>query len=130
MGILSSIYGIIVIFPIVGYIIAFIISKLVLKNHKRAVFLAIDITTFIMIFSVHHIVKVVFNQSFFWLIIIIMLIFAAILVLYVYKTKGEIEYEKIFKSIWRMYFLLLLVTYVLLIFIGLYQTITSHLASW
>lgn len=129
MGILSSIYGIIVIFPLIGYLIAFVVLKLVLKNHRKAVLLAIDITTLIMIFSVHHLVKVIFNQSFFWLIVIIMLFFAAILVLYVYKTKGEIEYEKIFKSIWRMYFLILLVMYVLLMLIGIYQTITSHLTS-
>lgn len=130
MGILSSIYGIIIIFPLIGYLIAFIILKLALKNHKRAVFLAIDITTFIMLFSVHHLVKVIFNQSFFWLIVIIMLFFAALLVSYVYKTKGEIVYEKVFKSIWRMYFLILLVAYILLMLIGIYQTITSHIASW
>lgn len=130
MGILSSIYGIIVIFPLVGYLIAFVALKLALNNHKKAVFLAIDITTLIMFFSIHHLVKVIFNQSYLWLIVIIMLFFAAIFVLYVYKTKGEIVYEKIFKSIWRMYFIILLVAYILFMFIGIFQTITSHIASW
>jgi len=128
MGILSSIYGVIVMFPIVGYIIAFIIAKVIIRNHKKSVLIAVDITTFIMLLSVHHLVKVVFNQSFLGMIILILLVIAAVFVLYIYKAKGEIELDKVFKSIWRIYFILFVIAYIVLMIIGIYKNISLNIA--
>ena len=128
MGILSSIYGVIVMFPVVGYIIAFIIAKVIIRNHKKSVLIAVDITTFIMLLSVHHLVKVVFNQSFLGMIILILLVIAAIFVLYIYKAKGEIELDKVFKSIWRIYFILFVIAYIVLMIIGIYKNISFNIA--
>ena len=128
MGILSSIYGVIVMFPIVGYIIAFIIAKVIIKNHRKSVLLAVDITTFIMLLSVHHLVKVVYNQSYLGLIILILLVIAAVFVLYIYKSKGEIELAKVFKGIWRIYFILLVIAYIVFMIIGIYKNISFNIA--
>ena len=128
MGILSSIYGVIVMFPVVGYIIAFIIAKVIIRNHKKSVLIAVDITTFIMLLSVHHLVKVVFNQSFLGMIILILLVIAAVFVLYIYKAKGEIELDKVFKSIWRIYFILFVIAYIVLMIIGIYKNISLNIA--
>ena len=128
MGILSSIYGVIVMFPIIGYILAFIIAKATSRNHKKSVLLAVDITTFIMLLSVHHLVKVVFNQSYLGMIILILLVIAVVFVLFIYKSKGEIELDKVFKSIWRIYFILFVIAYIALMIIGIYKNISFNIA--
>ena len=128
MGILSSIYGIIVMFPIIGYILAFIVAKVTIKHHKKSVLLAVDVTTLILLLSVHHLVKVIFNQSFLGLIILILLVIAACFVLIIYKTKGELELDKVFKGIWRIYFILFVLAYIILMIIGLYKNISFNIA--
>ena len=81
-----------------------------------------------MLLSVHHLVKVVYNQSYLGLIILILLVIAAVFVLYIYKSKGEIELDKVFKGIWRIYFILLVIAYIVFMIIGIYKNISFNIA--
>lgn len=124
----SAIIALIVTFPLLGYLILFLISKRLTKNVRRAVSNALDGSVLILLFSVHFLILLIWQKSFFWIIILIMLVIALIFVLIHWKTKHEINFRPIFKGIWRTYFLLFTVAYVGLTLIGLWQRITYYLS--
>ncbi|MEI5906069.1 DUF3397 domain-containing protein [Bacillus spongiae] len=125
-NVLSSIGAVFVTIPLVGYFIVFIIVKQLSKQHRLAVSFAIDITTLLLLFAVHFIILTIWEQSFFWLIFLFMLIMGVGFILLYWKVKGEIIYSKIIKGFWRMNFLVLSFAYVTLLLFGLiYRLLTT-----
>lgn len=125
----SAIIALIVTFPFLGYIILFIISKLLTGNVRRSVHFAVDWSTILFVFSVHYLILVIWQESIFGIIMMIMLVIALIFVLVHWKTKHEINFRPLFKGIWRTYFLLFSIAYVVLLIIGLMQRITYYLST-
>ncbi|WP_374721965.1 DUF3397 domain-containing protein [Peribacillus tepidiphilus] len=105
--------------PILGYIVFFVISKQITKNHRKAVKASIDLSTILFICSVHYLIKAIWGLSLIWVIILTMLIMAIIVVLVHYKVKEEIVLDKIFKGFWRVNFLLFFCAYLLLVLYGM-----------
>jgi hypothetical protein len=105
--------------PILGYIVFFVISKQITKNHRKAVQASIDLSTILFICSVHYLIKAIWGLSLIWVIILTMLIMAIIVVLVHYKVKEEIVLDKIFKGFWRVNFLLFFCAYLLLVLYGM-----------
>lgn len=118
----------IVTIPFLGYIILFIICKQLTKNHRRSVFMALDWSTLLLIFSVHSLIMVIWDQSFFWVILLVMLIIAVIFILIHWKTKPEIVFLTIFRGYWRLNFLLFFTAYIVLMVIGLVQSVSGELS--
>ena len=52
----SSIIATFVTIPIFGYIIVFIVSKLLTKKHRKSVGIALDVTTLLLIICVHYLI--------------------------------------------------------------------------
>lgn len=105
--------------PVLGYIVFFVISKQITKNHRKAVQASIDLSTILFICSVHYLIKAIWGLSLIWVIILMMLIMAIIVVLVHYKVKEEIVLDKIFKGFWRVNFLLFFCAYLLLMLYGM-----------
>ncbi|WP_147531917.1 DUF3397 domain-containing protein [Bacillus marasmi] len=124
-SLIANVIAAIITIPLLGYIVVFSISKRIMKNHRRAFHMAIDWSTVFLIFAVHHLIIVIWEQSFFWLLAILMIIVASIFVLLHWKMKNEILILPILKGFWRMNFLLFFVAYIFLITFGLIQRLSS-----
>lgn len=124
-AIISNIIAAVITIPLLGYFLVFIISKLVLKNHRKAVRVAIDLSTLLLVIAVHHLIIVIWHQSYLWLLLILMILIAVVFVIIHWKTKHEILLLPILKGIWRMNFLLFLTAYMFLIAFGLIQRLSS-----
>ena len=105
--VISSIIATFVTIPLLGYIIVFVISKLLTKNHRKSVKIAIDITTLLFVISDYYFIKAIWGISLFWLILLIMVIIAIVFVFTHWKINHEIHFIKVFKGFWRFNFLLL-----------------------
>lgn len=127
-SIFSSIIATFVTIPLLGYLIVFIICKQITKKHRRSVHIALDITTLLFVFSVHHLILTIWEHNYFWLIILFMLIIAIAFVLVFWKVKKEIDFSRVFRGYWRFNFLLFLMAYVVLTIIGLVQSVNTFVA--
>jgi hypothetical protein len=127
-GFLSVAAATLVTLPLVGYLLMFIFSKQLTKNHKRSVQRAIDFSTLLFIISNHFLIVVIWGKSFLWLILLILITLAIIFVLYHWKVRQEIEYTRVFKGYWRMNFLLFFSSYVVLIIYGIIQRVSGVVA--
>ncbi|MGG4169681.1 DUF3397 domain-containing protein [Rossellomorea vietnamensis] len=118
-SIFSTIIAIFVMIPFLGYFISFILAKEILKSHRRAVHIAIDITTFLLIVSVHFIVLAIWKTSYLWLIFIVVCSIGGLFAIMYWKAKGEIDYPKVLRGFWRVNFLLFFTAYITLMITGL-----------
>ena len=65
-GIFSGFIASLISVPLLGYLAVFVISKQITGNHKQAVNLAIDFSTFLLVLSVHFLVITIWEKSFLW----------------------------------------------------------------
>ncbi|MBM4764032.1 DUF3397 domain-containing protein [Bacillus sp. B15-48] len=114
--------------PLIGYIVMFILSKQVTKNHRLSVLRAIDFSTLLFIISVHFLIHIIWGQSFLWVIFLFLILLAFCFVLLHWKYKQEINFPRVFKGYWRMNFFLFLFAYLVLIIVGLYQRVSGIVA--
>lgn len=124
-GFLSSIIATFVTIPLLGYIIVFMVVKLTTKKHRKSVHIAIDITTFLLIISVHYMILAIWHISLLWVIFLLMIIMAIIIVMVHWKVKQEIHFTKVIKSFWRINFLLFGLFYIILLLYGLVFNIST-----
>ncbi|MBM7654079.1 DUF3397 domain-containing protein [Neobacillus cucumis] len=117
--IFSSVLTLFFALPILGTILVFIVIKFILKSTKRSLHLALDYTTFLYIISVHFLIVTLWGKSFFWLIILVMLVLAMVFLLVHWKVKEEIIVKRVWKGFWRFNFILFFAAYFLLTFYGL-----------
>lgn len=118
-GFFSSIIATFVTIPLLGYIIVFIISKLITKKHRKSIGIALDVTTLLLIICVHYLIMAIWEISLLWLLFIILILTAAAFVVAHWKIKHEIHLTKVFKGCWRFNFLLFSFAYVVLLIYGL-----------
>ncbi|MCM3768579.1 DUF3397 domain-containing protein [Neobacillus niacini] len=105
--------------PFAGFLAVFIIGKLVTKNTRRSVHYALDYSAVFFIFSVHFLLKTIWGNSFFWLIILILILTAMVFVIVHWKVKQDINLKKVMKGFWRFNFLLFSLVYIGLTIYGL-----------
>ena len=117
--VISSIIATFVTIPLLGYIIVFVISKLLTKNHRKSVKIAIDVTTLLFVISDYYFIKAIWGVSLFWLILLIMMIIAITFVLAHWKINHEIQFIKVFRGFWRFNFLFFGFIYIVLLIYGL-----------
>ncbi|WP_268874668.1 DUF3397 domain-containing protein [Neobacillus drentensis] len=116
---LSSIISIFFALPFLGFLLVFIITKLVTNNNRKSVHRALDYTTILFVISVHFLIETIWGKSLFWLIILIMILIAMIFVFVHWKVKEEIVLRKVLKGFWRFNFILFLLAYITLTLYGL-----------
>ena len=119
MAFLSSIISIFFALPFLGFLLVFIITKLVTNNNRKSVHRALDYSTILFVISVHFLIETIWGKSLFWLIILIMILIAMIFVFVHWKVKEEIVLRKVLKGFWRFNFILFLLAYITLTLFGL-----------
>ena len=105
--------------PLSGTILVFTVFKLFQKTTKKALHMALDYTTILYIISVHFLIITLWEKSFFWLIILVMLVIAMVFVFVHWKVKEEIIVKRVWKGFWRVNFILFFFVYFVLTFYGL-----------
>ncbi|WP_077211425.1 DUF3397 domain-containing protein [Bacillus dakarensis] len=125
---LSFIAATFVTIPLLGYLIIFIVSKQVTKQHRRSVHLALDVSTVLFIISVHFLIVTIWEKSFLWLILLMMSSIGIVVVLAHWKLKQEVDFQKVFRGFWRVNFLLFFSAYMVLIIIGIIQSVTNSIS--
>jgi hypothetical protein len=118
INILTSIISVFFTVPLLGFFIVFYISKLITKNSRRSVHIALDYTTVLFIISVHFLVVTILGKSFFWLIILVIILSGMLFSVVHWKFKGEIVLNKVLKGIWRFNFLFFFTVYIALTIFG------------
>ncbi|MCS0787330.1 DUF3397 domain-containing protein [Cytobacillus pseudoceanisediminis] len=121
----SSLIATLVTIPLLGYLAVFIISKQITKKHKRSVHIALDVSTLFFILAVHYLIVVIWDKSYLWMIVLSLLITAVTFIIMHWRIKQEINLRALFKGFWRFNFLLYFTAYIVLMFIGLVQRVTS-----
>lgn len=120
---LQFILAAIVIFPIIAFLLMLIICrKFKLKKHK-AIGVAADVTTFILLFSVPIAIRSLWGQSIWTLMCVVLLVLAIIFTYLDWRTKKEIEVQPLLKKIWRVYFLLLSIAYFFIWIVGVAHSV-------
>ncbi|WP_174733829.1 DUF3397 domain-containing protein [Mesobacillus harenae] len=121
----SAFIATLVTIPLLGYLLVFILSKQITKNHRRSVRLAIDSSTFLFIVSVHFIIVAIWDRSYLWAILLLLIGIALIFVVIHWKFKEEIVLPKVFRGYWRFNFLLFFSAYIVLVLVGLVQRVSA-----
>lgn len=116
---LSSIISVFFTVPFLGLLFVFFVMKLVTKNTRKSVQVALDSTTILFIISVHFLILTIWDKSLIWLIILVMILIATVFVLVHWKVKEEIILKKVMKGFWRFNFILFLLAYLTLTLYGL-----------
>ncbi|MGM9928963.1 MAG: DUF3397 domain-containing protein [Bacillus sp. (in: firmicutes)] len=117
--VLSWFIATIVTVPIFGYLIVFIGIKQLTKNHRKAVSIASNCSTFLFIISVHFIVKTIWNISLLWIILLLMIALAMLVVIVHHKLKDDMQIPRIIKGIWKVNGLVFMILYCILMVTGI-----------
>jgi len=129
LNLTSQLISFLVVFPIFTLFIVFVISKSLTKKQRFSVHLALDISTFFFILSVHFLIRSIWNTSLLLYIVIFILLIGMLFVIIHWKWKEEIEYKKVFKGIWRVTFLCFFTLYVVLVIYGLVLSILKAIGT-
>ena len=124
-SILSSVLTVLFALPILGSILVFLFGKVITKNSRRSLHIALDYTTILYIISVHFLIVTIWEISLFWLIILIMIVIAMMFVLVHWKVKEEIILQKVMKGFWRFNFMLFFLVYIALTFYGVISSVVT-----
>jgi hypothetical protein len=126
VSILANLSATIITIPIIGLAVIYLLSKAFLKSRKKTWLFTIDLTTLLLMFSVHYLLLVLLGESFLW--IIVMIVFTIILFFgWVHWRKtNELNMRKVLKGSWRFTFLLLAASYLALLITGvIYSAISA-----
>ncbi|MGG3466566.1 DUF3397 domain-containing protein [Neobacillus pocheonensis] len=129
-SIISTVLTFFISLPFFGFLFTLFIFKLVTKNTRKSVHRALDYTTIFFIFSVHFLIITIWGKSLFWLIILIMIVFAMVFVIVHWKVKEEIVLKKVLKGFWRFNFIFFIIIYITLTLYGLiHRAVTFTFSS-
>ncbi|SFB35751.1 Protein of unknown function [Cohnella sp. OV330] len=115
---LVSAYAVLAIGSVIPFAAVYGISNMQTGDKKRAMGLAMDMTTIFLV----GIVSVLLNRAFgihmgFYMILLFMLLGAGLIGNAQYRLRGKVDGLKLFRAIWRLSFFGLAVLYVLLMLI-------------
>ncbi|GGJ86787.1 hypothetical protein GCM10007063_06640 [Lentibacillus kapialis] len=111
--------GFFITLPVLATVIVYVIGRKASRQNQKAVHTAVNWTTLLYIIAVIAMFKTIFGNSYFGIILLIMLMLFAIIVVIQWKVYTEIVFKKVLKVFWRICFLLFLLLYCLLTLTGI-----------
>ncbi|MEG0259854.1 MAG: DUF3397 domain-containing protein [Lysinibacillus sp.] len=125
--VLHIIVSLIIFCPVLIFVVTFFICKKIKFKATHAFGAASDMTTFWLFFSVPLAVSALWQVNI-GLILMIMALLLAILFTFVeWRSKKEIEVKPLLRKIWRLLFLLLSVSYIIICLVGLIMSVVEYL---
>jgi hypothetical protein len=122
---ISGLAAVFTLAPFLGYLTAFILMKQISGNHRKAVNTALNITTFLLIISVHFIILVIWDKPFIWVLLLMILTGTGILSIVHWRIREEIIFRKVIKGGWRLSFLIFSTAYIILLVYGIASSIAN-----
>jgi hypothetical protein len=126
---ISSIITIFLTVPLFGFFIIFVINKLITKNARKSFHKALDYSNILFILAVHFLLITIWGKSFFWWILLVLMIIAMVFVVIHWRIKGEIIFTKVFKGFWRFNFLIFFLAYISLTLFGILRSAVTFTFS-
>ncbi|WP_026700133.1 DUF3397 domain-containing protein [Salibacterium aidingense] len=100
--------------PLLAWYLVYIMVAKVTKNKGKAIRTAADTTTILFITAVHLLVMEIWGESYFWLLLLIILTTAVFFTIIHYRSGQDVEFMRLIKGIWRFTFFLFLAGYIIL----------------
>lgn len=120
--IIQYLISVMILLPLIPFLVTFFISKR--KNIASKAFgTAADVTTIFLLFSIPLMMKGIWNISIVWIMLAVLILIGIVFTYIDWRTKKEIEIFPLLKKIWRIYFILLTVTFILIWIVGLIMSI-------
>lgn len=122
---MSTFLHILIAFPVIGFVLVFIIVQLWKKDRKKSLAWAVNITNLLLIQAVTASYKVIWpdGASAWWLVLGLFAGLMALLAWLQIRLRGRISLKRISFSAWRLSFLVFSLTYLLLFGTGVWKTL-------
>lgn len=119
-NVLSNLFAFIVTLPFVGFLLLYVGFYLYFENRRSAIRWSMDITTFFLILSISIMYNKIFSSSFgFWLVIAVFLVLLGMIGGLQNQIRGTLHLAKMLRGAWRLGFVFLAFSYVLLFVWGI-----------
>lgn len=125
MNLIHNTGAIFIFAPFLAFILLIFLTRKKLK--RRAIGLSADVTTFLLFISVPVSMKALWDVEISFAVSVTAIIIAIILLIIEWKKSKEIEVLKYARKTWRLYFLLLSMSYILIWLTGLALTLISFI---
>ena len=113
-------------FPFFFTIISLFLLKKIGFSQSKALGYATDLTTPILFIALPIIVKSIWGWSIGAILLGVLLVIAIVLTYIEWRSQKEIDIPLLLKKIWRAYFLLLSVMYIVLMIVGIVYWIINY----
>ena len=123
MNLIHTIGAIFIFAPFLAFILLILLSRKKLK--RRAIGFSADVTTFLLFLSVPVSMEALWELNISFAVSVTAIVIAIILLVIEWKKSKEIEVLKYIRKTWRLYFLLLSISYILIWATGLALTVIS-----
>ncbi len=105
--------------PIPMTVIVYMLTRKVSRNKRKSLHVTVNSMTLLYILAVNATLGAIFGQSFFWYILIFLLVLLGMFVFLQWKYKEEIHFSKAWRGFWRFSFVLFAFIYIGLTLFGL-----------
>ncbi|MCD1261520.1 DUF3397 family protein [Paenibacillus athensensis] len=120
MNVLSTMYAVLAIFPLLTFVAVWLVAYVFVKDKKMTTRLSMDITMLFLIGSVSIMWNKLFQSTFgFWLIALLLLIAFGLIGGLQTHEKGRTDLLKVTRIVWRLGFMALTCCYVILFFLNI-----------
>lgn len=113
----------IILLPILVYMATYYVNKMIKKSPDHCHRISCDVTTLLLFFSVSLSIKGIWSIDVGAYIIAFALIVAMIITFIEWRIRKEIEIKLLLRTIWRIYFLLLSMSYFAIWIVGMIYSI-------
>lgn len=98
------------------------------KEKRNAMRMAMDVTTFFLVFSVSALFNLTFDSNFgFYLTLLLILLALGFIGGAQNRLKGKVDGGRMFRAVWRMAFIIMSFGYVLFTLFGLFRYFMKHM---
>lgn len=125
-SILATIISIFIFALILVYLIIFFILLALGKTKKMAIRLSADLSTIFFILSIYFLIKEIWGVSLHFFIILFMVLFILMFIWRYWKRHHSFHFPKIIKYSWRSFFIVSLVSHLLLLVVGVLTNAFIH----
>lgn len=111
--------------PFIPFVITYLIVIWRNQSKKEAATTAMDVTTPFLYISVAALFNTIFDSQIgFYIFLLIFLLALGLIGSAQNRMKGKVDFQRLFRAVWRLSFLFLSLGYIVLLFIGILQYIT------
>ncbi|MEW4370606.1 DUF3397 domain-containing protein [Paenibacillus kandeliae] len=111
--------------PFIPFIATYFIMILRKKDKKQAIASAMDVTTPFLYISVAALFNTTFNSGLgFYIFLLILLLAIGLIGSAQNRMKGKVDFQRLFRAVWRLSFFFLSLGYIVLLLIAILQYIS------